>query len=293
MPIMRKIKPNAILVGDIHFSESQPTARTDNLYQVQFEKLDFISELQKKYNCPIIQSGDLFDYWKASPMLLSDILDRLPASFYAIYGNHDLPQHQYDLRYKCGLFTLQTAHKVNILPGCHWEQTPTEASFTITTESGIVRKILVWHIMTYWKKEGDWQGGLSARNILRQYPQFDLIVTGHNHKTFEAYLHGRVLVNPGALLRTAADQINHKPVVYLYYAETNTIEPIEIPINKEAITREHLEQKQERDSRILKFVENLNTDWAAALSFEQNLKLFFAENKTQGAVQNIINIAIE
>jgi len=290
---MRKIKPDAILVGDVHFSESQPTARTDNFYQVQFEKLDFISDVQKKYNCPVLQAGDLFNYWKASPMLLSDIMDRLPSSFYAIFGNHDLPQHQYDLRHKCGLFTLQKANKVHILPGCHWEQTPSSASFTITTESGIIRNILVWHVMTYHKKEGDWQGGMAARNILRQYPDFDLILTGHNHKTFEASLNGRILVNPGALLRTDADQINHQPVVYLYYAESNTIEPIEIPINKDAITREHLVLKQERDSRILKFVENLNTDWAAALSFEQNLQLFFIENKTKPSVQKIIHLSIE
>lgn len=290
---MRKVnKVHAILVGDIHLQDSQPVCRTDVFSETQIKKLNWLTGLQEKYQCPILQAGDLFDYWKTSPNLLSTTLEHLPNNMYTIYGNHDLPQHQMDLKHKCGLYTLEKAGKINIMPTGHWEQAPDGSSFEIKVNSNLTRYILVWHVMAFETKEGDWQSGFSARGILRKYGH-DLVLTGHNHKPFTFTFKDKLLVNAGSFFRLEASQINYKPAVYLYFGETNTIEPVYVPIDLNAITREHLELKQERDNRILAFTSSFENDWQATVSFEQNLLRFLSTNNTRKSVKTIIQQALD
>ena len=62
---------SAILCGDVHLREDSPICRTDDVWAAQWKKIDFISDLQKTHDCPVLCSGDLFDYWKPSPNLLT------------------------------------------------------------------------------------------------------------------------------------------------------------------------------------------------------------------------------
>ena len=98
--------PTAILTGDWHLREDSPTCRTDDFWTTQWEKVDFVSDLQKKYNCQVIHSGDLFNHWKPSPYLLNKTMRHIPKEFYTVYGNHDLPQHNIELADKCGINVL-------------------------------------------------------------------------------------------------------------------------------------------------------------------------------------------
>jgi len=92
---------------------------------------------------------------------------------------------------------------------------------------------------------------------------------------------------------TAAQQ-DHKPRVYLYYSNTNTVLPVYIPINENVISREHIELIEKRDKRINEFVTKLNdTRWDSKLSFEENLEIFFTSNKTPDFVKSIIYKAID
>jgi len=288
-------KPHAILTADWHLREDQPVCRTDNHETAQWVKVEFISALQKKYNCPVIHAGDLFNHWKPSPHLLSKTIKYLPKnlytnpSFWTILGNHDLPQHNLDLVYKSGVHTLQQAKKINIMSGTHWGQIPKRGSLKIEG-----RKILVWHVMTYQAKT-PWPGCVDpmAGKLLRKYPEYDLIVTGHNHKAFVEEYKSRLLVNPGSLTRHAADQINHKPRVYLWYAETNTVEPVYLPIEQGVISRGHIEEVEKRDGRIDAFISQLDNEWEAEISFEENLKRFFSSNKVRDSIKNIVMNSIE
>ena len=60
-----------ILCADIHLMESTPICRLDDFVeQTQWRKLQWLKDLAIKHNCPVLCSGDLFDYWKPSPALL-------------------------------------------------------------------------------------------------------------------------------------------------------------------------------------------------------------------------------
>lgn len=286
-----KPKPDAILTADWHLREDTPVARTDDFWEAQWKKVAEVSKLQVRFSCPVIHAGDLFNHWKPSPYLLNITIKFLPNEFYTIYGNHDLPQHNLELADKCGINVLQAAGKLTVLEKLHWGQElrPYTEYFEIKGHN-----ILPWHTMTYQGKK-PWPGATCpmAAKLLRKYPEYDLIVTGHNHKTFVEEYEGRLLVNPGSLTRQSSDQVDHQPCVFLYYAETNTVEKVILKHDKDVITREHIERTENRDRRIEAFISKLDADWEAELSFEENLEQFMQVNKVQPEVMSIIQKAIE
>jgi len=282
-------KPTAILTSDWHLREDTPTCWIGDFQKEQWSAVKFIADLQKQFDCDVIHAGDLFHHWKPSPWLLSKTLMFLPKKFYTIYGQHDLPQHNWELRNKSGIHTLERAKAVVVLPGCHYGQTP-EGYLDWFTPS---RKVLVWHHMTYITKPFPGVTGGNAGGILRKYPEYDLIVTGDNHVSFTTEYEGKRLVNPGNLTRQVADQIDFQPRVALWYAEDNTIKWVNIPVEQDVISREHIERKEQRDERIEAFISRLDGGWEVGLSFEQNLESFFQTNTIQEPVKEIVYKMIE
>ena len=286
-------RADAILCSDMHLREDTPTCFVGDFQKEQWDSLMTIKALQEIHSCLVIHAGDLFHHWKASPWLLSMTIKYIPDNFYTVLGQHDLPQHSLELIKKCGVYTLSKANKVNILPWCHWGQTPEVCkNYKGSVDIG-EPTVLVWHHLTYQSKPYPGAEGGMAAGLLRKYPQFDLIVTGDNHQSFTEEYQGRRLVNPGNLTRQAADQIDYKPRVALWYAEDNSIEWIYLPIQENAISREHLIGKEERDTRIDAFVSGLNTDYKIEMSFEQNLEAFFNINRIRDSVKQIIYKSIE
>jgi hypothetical protein len=155
------------------------------------------------------------------------------------------------------------------------------------------KEVFMWHKLIWEKKAPPWSDAPTAKQILKEYPQYDLIVTGDNHASFVVEHEGRLLVNPGSLTRQTADQAKHKPSVYLWYAETNTVKRVELPIEQGVISREHIDKNKKRDARIAAFVSRLQDDWEVGVSFERNLKRFLKKNKISDKVEAIIREAME
>jgi DNA repair exonuclease SbcCD nuclease subunit len=209
---------------------------------------------------------------------------------------------------KCGINVLQAANKVTVWRGVHWGQKPDYSENKEGDPSHIVRKdpsyrrILVWHKMNY-KGKAPWPGCTdpSALKLLKKYPQYDLILTGDNHKTFTEEYEGRRLVNPGSLMRMDADQVEHRPCVFLWYAEDNSIKQVFIPIEENVISREHIDQVKERNGRLDAFIKRLDLQFGigkskgseGGASFEDNLTRFIKKNKTRPAIVQIIYKSIE
>lgn len=285
-------KPSLILTSDWHLREDTPICFTGDFQKEQWEAVEYVKGIQLQWECPVIHAGDLFHHWKPSPALLSQAMWFLPQNFKTIYGQHDLPAHNWNLREKSGLHTLKVAGVLNILPGCHYGQEPTDPTIR-ACEFTKQKNILVWHHLTYINKPYPEATGGMAEGILRKYPQFSLICTGDNHQSFSTEYQGRLLVNPGNLTRQTADQADYQPRVALWYAETNTIEWVNIPIQQGVISREHLDRKEERDQRIDAFISKLSNEYEIGLSFEQNLNTFFEKNNIKDTVKELIFKAIE
>lgn len=286
-------RATAILTADWHLREDKPVCRTDDFWKTQWEKVRFIAELQKQHDCVVYHAGDLFNHWKPSPFLLSTTMKFLPDNMYIIYGNHDLPQHSLKLEHKSGLYALKTAKELHLYPMGHWGTQPEAYAQLEVLWRRDNRSIFLWHTMN-WQGKRPWPDCTdpSAHSLLKKYAQFDLIVTGHNHKPFVEEMDGRLLVNPGSITRQAVDE-THQPRVYLWFAEDNTVESVFIPIEAGAITKEHIEIKEMRDDRIQAFITKLDGDWETALDFEDNLESFFDKNKTPKLIKGIIYKALE
>jgi len=281
---------DAILTADWHLRLDTPICRTDNFPKTEWGKVDFISALQRKYQCPVFHAGDLFDKWNPSAELLSEASKHMPENFFSVYGNHDTPQHNLELVYKCGLYNLMINGKVSVPQNGHWNQSLGDGRTGWIVRG---RQLTMQHIMTYQGLE-PWPGCTDpkAAKLLRKYPQFDLILTGDNHQAFVEEHKGRLLVNPGSIFRMDADQIDFKPRVYLWHAADNTVTPIYIPIVKESVSREHLDVIKERENRIDAFISKLNGDWKISMSFEDNLEQFKKLNKVKSKVMTIIYDAL-
>lgn len=280
-------KPSLILTSDWHLRRDTPICYTGDFQQEQWDTLDFLKDLQIKCDCTIVMAGDLFEKWYNVNDFLTTVMQHLPNELYVIYGQHDLQNHNLDMAFKSSIDTLIEAGRIKLLPECHFGQLPEKGSLYFPNRDPD-RTVLVWHHMTYINPPFPGATGGNAIAILKKYPQYDLIVTGDNHQSFYTEHEGRLLVNPGNLTRQVADQAEFQPRVALWYAETNTIEWINIPIQEGVISREHIAHKEQRDERIDAFISKLDTDFKAELSFEDNLEMFFQQNEIRDSVRKII-----
>jgi len=140
------------------------------------------------------------------------------------------------------------------------------------------------------------QKPLKARGLLRKFPEYDLIVSGDNHQTFVETWKGRFLVNPGSLMRSSIDQWEHRPSVFLYYAESNTVEQVflKVPSAEQVMTRAHVKNKGSKDDRMNAFVNRLGETghYSDGQSFRNNLESFFEKNKVSEKVKDVIREAV-
>ena len=304
----KKIKQvDAILTADWHLREDTPVCRTDDFEAAQWDMVKQVSNLQKKHSCPVLHAGDLFHHWKPSPRLLSLAIENLPDNFYTVYGNHDLPQHSLALAEKSGVYTLWKAGALGLLDKGHWGDEPEEPNFFLPWHPNYgnfdfpdptkthLRRAYVWHIYTYTGKPPypGAEKNATGHYLLDKYEQFDLILTGDNHLPFVCEEDGRLLVNPGSLMRQTASQIDYRPAVWLYHGKTNTVTPHYLDIDTSVISRQHIEQKEERDERISAFIERLDMDWEQDLNFLENLKRFEQENDVSEEVMQLTYKALE
>lgn len=295
--------PDAILCADLHLREDQPVCRTDNFWQTQKDKLAQIRSIQESFkpNIPsIICAGDIFHKWKASPRLLNMALENLPNDIIAIPGNHDLPAHNINRLEESGISVLSSADKIVLSSGGSLEHGwgynihcfPFGSEFK-SIQRKTKSNVAVIHYFTY-KGRRPFPGATGGiGTVLKQLKGYDLIVCGDNHQPFTYKHNDTLFVNPGSLTRQTADQINHKPRVYLWYSDRNEVKPVYLDIDRSIVTRTHIEIDKERDRRIDAFVNRLNDDFEVGLSFEHNLKSFLSANSIGRPVYQKVMEAVD
>ena len=304
----KMMKADAILTADWHIRDSQPKCRTDNYYEAQWKKIAFIQALSKQNdNCPILIAGDVFDISKPSPMVLADTLKHIAGmQVICIPGQHDLPGHSIDNLYQSGLKVLiegasgkdgivvlspRTTSSVflpsskQLVQGLSWGSKVTKLECDV----------LLLHTLLQEPKNSNsnivYQD--TCETILKKFPYSRLIICGDNHSSFIYKKGFQTIVNPGSLMRMDADQIDHKPSVYLWYARDNKVERVYLPIVEGVISREHIEKKQEEDSRIKAFKEKLKAKVKIKMSFEKNMNNYLLANNIKKSIADKIYTAMD
>lgn len=277
-----KRKADAILISDLHLTDTTPVARTDDYMEAQARALAHIQALQKEHDCVILCAGDVFDKWKASLFLCRWAYHHLPQPMVTIPGNHDLPAHSSTLYEKSALSLLETVSS---------GLTVVDGTYEIKG-----RNIRIVHELIWETSAPSWSNARTAKDLIREYGSlYDLILVGDNHQSFVVTSGDTVLVNPGSMMRMTANQIEHKPTCYLYYADTNKVSPSLLPEDaSNVLVRAHIDALETRDARIEAYISQMNGgEWESGLSFRRNLQGFFEINKTPGKVRDIVWTSLE
>lgn len=286
-----------ILTADNHFQYNQPICRTDDFITAQIDKLKFLKTLQQEHNAIILNSGDITHKARVDKQeLFSLLLSNMP-EMYGVAGNHDLMYHSLNYLYNSAIGVLIHAGKYKFIkketPLSFDEDVVYGFSYGQKIEhphiKGKNKTIAIWHNMIYTPQSTlNFTRGYHAETILQNYPEYDYILTGDNHQTFDLTLENRTLINPGSLTRDDAAQIDHKPCVYLLDTSANTLKKVFVPVRKGVITTEHLDVKKDRDKRLEAFIEVVNNDYEIGFVFEENLKEYLYSNPVNDDIKKII-----
>lgn len=281
-------KPDLILTADWHLRSTIPICRKDDFFEEQAKKIDFILQESDRYQCPILVAGDIGDKPQWENWLLEKYIGKFKAHSQRIYvlpGQHDLPNHRLDKLSESGLGVLVTSEAVYPLINQRWFDEkfkiscfPFGEKLNGPTYKKENKEIAIIHQLVsqnpLWKGQKNF---ISAKSLLGKFPCYDLIVSGDNHQSFAEEYKGRLLVNPGSIMRTTIAQKNFKPRIYLWYAETNTVKEVSIPIKKDVFKPIeeiiHLE-----DENTIQFIQTVRRDYDINISFNKNMESCLNKN---------------
>lgn len=292
-----------IFASDLHLRHDVPIARKDDYQLAQRTKFSAILELAKKYP-PLIIAGDVFD--KPRPPIpfirwVMDLLLQYDVAFLCVPGQHDLPSHSLKLLPGSGLGLLEAAGFATILDsneedwannryvirGFPFGTQPTKVEDNLFYHDK--KLVMVWHHLIIQDKLWPTQQAKTARDLLRDLPQYDYILTGDNHRTFIETTRKRRLINPGSMMRMAIDQQNHIPVVYNVGEDAFIPLPIESNVFDLNLSQDIIE----REDRIASFLIHLETGYEISADFERNLESFMKHNQVSPNVREIIRSCLD
>jgi DNA repair exonuclease SbcCD nuclease subunit len=294
-----------IPLADLHLTCSTPIARLDNIEETWKRKLKFILDYANKNKIPILVGGDFFDRprdWKTLSEFIKFIADYPDVSIHSIWGQHDMYLYSAD-RYSTSLGVLIKSGLVEELKehyltkerdiaiyGCSWGQ-------EVPTPQEEVINILVIHKNISAAPLFPGHEFTNADQFLKSHQEYQVIVCGDIHRRFVFADKGRVLVNPGPLLRMEATEYNmeYEPKFAILDTETQIVDWIDIPHEpaEKVLSRKHIENKKETENMLDDFIKNISVDHKITFSFKENLQEYLTKNKITQDVKNIISKVME
>lgn len=292
---------NLLFTADLHLRDTTPKCRTDDFLTAQWKKFERIINLCHEHNAFWVDAGDFFHKAKPSLELITNVLWTLKGEekefVVTIAGNHDLPGHNMDKLDGSGLGILEATGLIRML-----DYEP----YKIVVDGYEVRlygasygcdipipesihdfNILVYHGMIIDEKKNRIPGSNdpTALEFLDAHPEYDVIVSGHNHKSFTySSEDGRVLYNVGCMTRQTADKENDVPQVILWNPDDGG-RIIELPYTKGVISRAHIDKTNKKEEELNAFVESLQNMEDVSLSFEDNVKKVIKKTKPGKVVE--------
>ncbi len=300
----------AILLSDIHLSYEAPIWRSAEPYWFEAMKrpLDEVRAIQKECNCPVISAGDIFEWWyaakgKRAPELINFALEFLPDKMICIPGQHDLPNHNYNLLKQSAYWTLVKADKIkNLSPFTHKDFSYSidnmilygfpygcQIQPLIKSDKNKIH-IAVAHQYVWINKCSYPKAPFKSkiRGKRKEWKGYDVIVFGDNHKGFTVYYNGHLtVINCGALMKRKSDEVVYKPQIGLLL-NTGEVKVHYLDTSKDKYldTRDMTEPKEIIDMKqLLQELEKLDD---SALDFPDAIQQFFHRKKVTPKVREII-----
>ena len=263
--------------------------------------LDEIAALAEHHGCPpILYAGDIFDRWNAGPEIIHFALRHLPHGW-AVPGQHDLPNHNYDELHRSAYGVLVEADLLtNIPPGVRmhigggvavtgfpwgFPPKPIETDGD-TCEVALIHKF-VWIKGCGYPGAAD-EAFLSIKN-LRGYT---VAVYGDNHKGFLVKPKTEKdpwVLNCGGLMRRKIDERDYKPGIGLLMEDGSVTRHHLCTEGEKFTTLTAAEEAVAQTLNMSEFVDELKAlGGGDALNFEATMKRFMDQNNTPPDVREVI-----
>jgi len=300
-------KIRAIFCSDIHLSLNAPIWRSaePDWFAAMKRPLMEISRLSKKYDCPVICAGDIFDKWNSPPELINFAINYLPDKMHAIPGQHDLPLHNIKDIKKSAFWTLVEAGKIiyskdliniadskltiyNFPYGQQITPTKNRSEFI---QIALVHQYVCIEGYDYPNAPDDCYLRMNHKNLIG----YDIIVYGDNHKGFKTEVnHESTIFNCGSLMRRKSDEIDYKPQIGLLTADGKIkVHYLDTSKDKHLKIIEKSDNEAKVSADLNAFFKELEKLGDTSLDFEEIIKQYLNDGSIRKRIKKIILKAME
>jgi exonuclease SbcD len=267
-----------LITGDLHLRADKPRCRLDEDWEItQTSALREIVKYANANDTDLCIVGDVFHTPVVPPwvtiMFLRYIL-KVKKHVYIMAGNHDLPYHSWKNVNNSTfgiIWSILSVGKIRAM-----SDLGTAANFGEDLEigDGGNPNLLFLHTLVF-PSAKDMPPNTDAKTapeLLAEYPGYEWIFTGDYHQGFHYEKNGRHVVNPGCILRQAADLKDYQPGVLFVDTDEAICERLIIHDTEEMVTDVYLKSDKERKDRIEAFVESVRVSGPVSLDFKTNLQ---------------------
>ena len=319
------------LLGDLHFTSKAPERRKDDYYQTLLGKLKQAFDIFEGENCQwVLQPGDFFDSPQVGNKVIADIIKLISRYHFKVLvcaGQHDIFGHSLETLPSSPLSVLQAAGVIRVLsfvPNICAGAVIYGASFgeevPVPNDQGF--NVLVIHRMIGNYQLYPDQPLEDPRGFLRKYPKYNIIICGDYHYRFVDYYQGRIIVNPGAIVRKTISKYDqeHRPAVCildLARTEPVDVKPMDVrvcprntPLKRGVVaTVKVVELKvrpveevfdltvqpntNERNEALNRFISSLREQNQFKVGWKAILPRVLEERKPKQSVCNLLNAVLE
>jgi len=295
-----------IITADWHLRSQRPRCRLDdNWLETQWNALGQIIDYANEYEADVIVIGDIFHSTNETTNevigLVQEValhLERFGKSLYILAGNHDLPQHNLDNINRSAFQILLNSKNINHLDQLDiWRSDECNKMKISASNFGAAdilnTEIVFKHILCFPENERIPPNDkiVKPSELFAQFENAKYIFTGDYHRQF-VYTKGKKkkLINPGCLLRQAADMMDYEPSVTLISFEDGELEYqiLQIPDDERMVTDEYLEKEEMRNSRIEAFIERIKENEQVTFDFIENVHNLIKSNNINPEIKNTI-----
>jgi DNA repair exonuclease SbcCD nuclease subunit len=293
---------NLIITADLHLRSSLPRCRLDpDWIATQKNILDQIYQYSITYDASVVVVGDIFHSVNETTNEIIGIIQKFAIKLgdsnnrlYILAGNHDLPAHNLDNMKKSAFNVLLNSQNIKHLSELEiydYKISASDFGDNDTNDADIAFK----HILTFPNRNAvppGAVGAVTARDLFDMFPEAFVIFTGDYHRDFIYKHKNSVAINPGCVIRQAADLIDYAPsVVLVEFKPKNRIckaRSLMLKDNSSFITDDYIVKAEERSERIGAFVERIKTNESVSFDFVENVHNKLKNSEITNSVRETI-----
>lgn len=299
-----------VLCSDIHLCHIAPSCREEepDWYAVQRRVLQEVIDAANHHSCPLIVAGDIFDRWPSPPELINfaiDMFRQVKTVVFAVPGQHDLPNHDYEQMNRSAYGSLVKARAILNLPASR----PTPYSVRghkillyafpwgveiVPTESKGCLNLAVVH-KYIWTKGSSYTGVSEESNythLKKELSGYHAAVFGDNHKGFLARIPREdadtIVLNNGTMMRRKTDEASYQPQYGLFCSD-GTIETVLLSTKDDILIVPKKDDVVEINSDLFhEYLSGLKGLEAGAIDYREQVLRILSERQVNNEVKEYI-----